>query len=316
LLGTPIEATEMRQLLHRVLVGTEPATEADAVAVMADERPVPLDGPAAAEALVAIIPSHRRDLVIEADIAEEIARVRGYDTVPGRLPDTLMPVYREDPRRFHDAVRDLLSGRGLNEVVAYSLVAGEDHARLGLSADDPATIRAENPVSIDHAELQRSLLPELLRVLVDNERQRRDEIAIFALGRIHSFTDGRSQEHRALGILLSGAAHPLTWDVPARPFDVADAKGLLEWLVERLTDARLSYEPAAVREGVDHPGRTALVVAQLPGSRSIEPTRTSRRRSRSRASRSIWATTTRSERASTARRYRGWSSPTVPSSTR
>ena len=51
---------------------------------------------AAADTLVATIPSWRHDLSID-DIAEEVARVRGYELVPSILPDTPMPHHR--PRR-------------------------------------------------------------------------------------------------------------------------------------------------------------------------------------------------------------------------
>ena len=36
---------------------------------------------------------------IEADVTEEVARVRGYELVPATLPDTPMPPYRPDPAR-------------------------------------------------------------------------------------------------------------------------------------------------------------------------------------------------------------------------
>ena len=48
--------------------------------------------------MVALVPTHRRDLRIEADIAEEIARVRGYETVPAALPVSESPPYRAEPR--------------------------------------------------------------------------------------------------------------------------------------------------------------------------------------------------------------------------
>ena len=56
-------------------------------------------------------PAHRRDLAIEADIAEEVARVRGYETLAGRLPDTPMPALppRSAPARRRGP-RDLLGG--------------------------------------------------------------------------------------------------------------------------------------------------------------------------------------------------------------
>ena len=41
--------------------------------------------------LTALVPTWRRDIAIEADVAEEIARVRGYELVPSVTPDTAMP---------------------------------------------------------------------------------------------------------------------------------------------------------------------------------------------------------------------------------
>ena len=237
---------------------------------MAEERPLPLDEAAARDALVAIVPTHRRDLQIEADIAEEVARVRGYETLPGHLPDTQMPHYRPDPRRIPDEVRDLLAGRGLSEVVTYALVSPLDHARLGFAQDDPATVRAANPVSADRSELRRSLLPEHLRVLAANERQRREDVAIFELGPLHSVGADGPTETPYLGLLLAGSVEPPGPDQPDREWDTAGAKGLLEALMARISDARLVYEPITVRPGVEHPGRTAGVIAEPPTGQRME----------------------------------------------
>ena len=270
LLGVEVAAGEMRALLNRVGIETAPATAADVVVIAIGARPIPLDAAGAHTALVAIVPGHRRDLAIEADIAEEVARIRGYETLPGRRPDTLMPTYRPDPHAATDRIRDLLSGRGLSEVVTFSLIAPGDHARLGDGRDDPATIRATNPVTVEHSELRRSLIPELSRVLVDNERQRRDDVAIFETGITHRWTDGQPVERHQLGILLAGLASPPTWDAPSRPVDVADAKGLIEWLVGRVAVGRVRYEPATVRAGVEHPGRTAVVAVEQASGTPVE----------------------------------------------
>ena len=48
---------------------------------------------------------------------------------------------------------------------------------------------------------------------------------------------------------------------------MADAKGLVELIVARLGHARVRYERVEARPGVDHPGRTASIVADLPGER-------------------------------------------------
>jgi len=226
-----------------------------------------------AHALVAIVPTHRRDLRIEADIAEEIARVRGYETVPASLPASESPPFREDPRLGVQQLRATLADRGLDEVITFALVSVEDHLKLGLPVDDPRTVRAANPVSSDHAELRRSMLPGLLHVLGDNERQRRDDVRIFEVGDVHLWVGGGSaetqpepDEHRVLAILIAGSATPPSWQETMRPADLGDLKGLLEVTVERLVPGtRLRYAATDPRSGVDHSGRVSSVLAVIPG---------------------------------------------------
>ena len=57
---------------------------------------------------MAIVPTWRRDLAIEADLAEEIARVRGYDEIPPILPahaDARLPPVAARPPRPRSARR-------------------------------------------------------------------------------------------------------------------------------------------------------------------------------------------------------------------
>ena len=266
LLGEDIPVAEQRALLERVGVRTEAAGAADAVPVIAGETPLQVAIGEAADGLVAIVPPHRRDLAIEADLSEEIARVRGYETLAARLPDTAMPPYRRDPRRLVDDLRASLSSAGLDELVTHSLIGPQDHTWLGYAAHDPGTIRAANPVTIDHSELRRSMLPGHLRVVADNERQRNADIHAFEIGALHEWRDGQPTERNVLGIVLSGRERPLTHDRVTMPVDVATAKGLLEQLATRLASCRLSYEPVEARDGVEHPGRTAWVVAVTAAS--------------------------------------------------
>jgi phenylalanyl-tRNA synthetase beta chain len=190
--------------------------------------------------------------------------------VAGALPHTGMPRYRPDPQRLTDELRDMLSGAGLNELVTHGLIGPEDHVRLGLGPDDPGTIVAANPVTLDHSQLRRSLIPEHLRVLVENERQRMPDVHAFEIGAVHTWLDGEPSQRQLLGFILAGRERPVTYDREANPVDVAMAKGLLERLAARLLRARLSYEPVAPHVGVEHPGRTAAVAAtSSPGERSL-----------------------------------------------
>jgi phenylalanyl-tRNA synthetase beta chain len=238
LLGVDVPASEQRALLERVGIATDATTDGD-------------------EQLVAIVPEHRRDIAAEADLIEEIVRVRGYETVPATLPTTAPPGYRPDPRGGVERVRDLLAGRGLNEVITHALIGPEDHAHLGLARDDPATIRASNPVSIEHSQLRRSLLPGLLGVLVHNERQRRTDVALFEIGAVHRFEAQRPVETLQLGVLLAGDWIEGAWDQTARRAEIADVVGLCAALAERLKAGRLESGPKEHWPGVEHPGRVA-----------------------------------------------------------
>jgi phenylalanyl-tRNA synthetase beta chain len=217
------------------------------------------DGPDA-ESLVAVVPTHRRDIDIEEDVAEEVIRVIGYDQVPVRLPATEMPGYRQEPSLFVNSVRDLLAGRGLNEVLTNALIGPDDHARLGYGDDDQATIRVENPVSIDHSQMRRTMLPGMLGVLVRNERQRRDDLGFFEIGNLHEWRDGGPSQSLVLGIMLAGGAWPPSWLEPQRPASFEDAKGIIEALAARLNMGRVEFAATNPRPGIDHPGRTAAVV--------------------------------------------------------
>jgi phenylalanyl-tRNA synthetase beta chain len=245
LLGTDTSADAMRSALKRIGIATENgATE--------DE-------------LVAVVPPHRRDIAIEEDVAEEVVRLIGYDTVPARLPATEMPEYRIEPSWFVNSLRDSLAGRGLNEVVTNALIGPDDHRAVGYPALDPATIRAENPISIDHSELRRSMLPGLLSVLQRNERQRREDVGIFEIGNVHEWRDGAPGQAQVVAILLTGNLRPASWSEPARAASFDDAKGLVETLAARWNVERLAYVAAKARPGVDHPGRVAGIHAAARG---------------------------------------------------
>jgi phenylalanyl-tRNA synthetase beta chain len=269
LLGAEIPVEEQRQLLRRVEIETEPAPAGSRIPVIAGAEPLDVPVEADEAALIATVPRHRRDLAIEADIIEEVARVRGYETLPGQLPATPMPAFRPDPQRLLDDLRDTLAGAGLSELITHGLIGPDDHTRLGYAPDDPGTIVATNPVTLDHSQLRRSMLPEHLRVLVDNQRQRTPDIHAFEIGTLHEWQGSEPTEREVLGLILAGREHPLARESDDATWDVAGAKGLLEQLAARLARCRLEYEPVDIRAGVEHPGRTAAVVAvRLDGTRA------------------------------------------------
>ncbi len=265
LLGTAIEADEQRGLLARVGVETEPADPDDAVVVSLDPQPLSVAaGPG--EALTALIPTWRRDLAVEADVAEEVARVHGYERIGSVRPDTEMPAFRPSPLQVRELVRETLAGAGLTEVVTTALVSPRhvetfalrrDVASIG---DEPApggdAVAVSNPLSRDHSLLRRNLLGSLLDVVGTNLRHGIGDIAIFEVGKGYGRTGEQPREWWRLGFALTGAAEPPAWNRPRRPYDLDDAKGIIELLAARLGIGTPDFA-SETDEPLFHPGRTA-----------------------------------------------------------
>jgi len=265
LLGTDLPAAEQQALLARVGIETAPlrADEPVTIALHPDVLSVrPDDG----TALAALVPTWRRDIAVEADVAEEIARVRGYELVPSVTPDSAMPAFRPSPLEVRDLIRETLAGAGLTEVVTTALVSPRHVETFRLQRevasvgddDQPGgdPIAVTNPLSRDHSLLRRNLIGSLLDVVGTNLRHGIEDIAVFEIGKGYARTGDTPREWWRLGIALTGAAESRSWNRPARPYDLDDAKGLVELLARRLGFAGPVYAPE-VAEPLFHPGRTA-----------------------------------------------------------
>jgi phenylalanyl-tRNA synthetase beta chain len=279
LLGTTRTAAGQRALLARVGVATEDAPDGTPVVVAAG--PDPLVVQPAEEAVVALVPTWRRDILIEADVAEEIARVGGYDAVPTRTPETLMPTFRPSPLGVRDAIREALVGVGFTEVVTHALVAPRSLVDLpwpddtevpaGEAASGGRLVTVRNPLSQQHSVLRQHLPASLLDVLVVNERHGAERVAVFEVGKGYAADGPRAREWWRVAFLLAGHAEPSAWNRPARAADLDDAKGVVEVVAERLGLEPVTFEPD--RRGMPfHPGRAARVTARLAASGGPRPT--------------------------------------------
>ena len=118
-----------------------------------------------------------------------------------------------------------------------------------------------NPLSSQHSVMRQSLVGSLLEVLSTNLRQGRSDVAIFEIGKGYGATDeGGTHEWWRLGIVLTGAAEPPAWNRPERPFDLDDAKGVVDLVARGLGLPSPAYTPLTDDPRL-HPGRAARVRA-------------------------------------------------------
>ncbi|HEX9549604.1 MAG TPA: phenylalanine--tRNA ligase subunit beta, partial [Candidatus Limnocylindrales bacterium] len=280
LLGTSLTTAEQRELLDRVGLATDTAVPGTAVRVAAGDRPlaVAVD---TGEVLVASVPTWRGDIEIEADIAEEVARIQGYDLVPATLPSTPMPPFRPSPLEVRDGLRQALAGAGLTEIVTHALVAPASLDRVrwrepidvadGETEAGGIPISVTNPLSADHSVLRQSLVGSLLDIVSSNARRGRTSVAIFEVGKGYGRVGEATREWWRLGFALWGPFEPPAWNRPVRDADLEDAKGVIEHIAGYLGLGLPAYTPA-FGEPTLHPGRAADVrAAGLAGESSGAP---------------------------------------------
>ncbi len=273
LLGTDLSSDDQRDLLARVGIETRPAPDGTDIVVALGTQPLTVPA-AGAEVVAAVVPTWRRDVAIEADLIEEIARVRGYERVPSTVPDTPMPDARPNPLEIRDAVRETLAGAGLTETVTHALISADQARAFTWAADrdlvageerhEGAVVTVTNPLSAEHAVLRQSLVAGLLATVSTNLRRGRKDLAIFEIGKGYARRDATSTgEWWRLGLALEGAFEPATWDRAERPADVADLIGIIAALAQRLGLSRPETAPLS-DEALLHPGRAATIVARDP----------------------------------------------------
>jgi phenylalanyl-tRNA synthetase beta chain len=269
LLGTTIDAAGQAALLARVGIAVETARPGTAVEVSADPQPHAVTS-GSDEVAVAVVPSWRHDLRIEADIAEEVARLFGYEAVPAVRPHTPMPPYRPSPTGLRDAVRETLVGAGLTEIVSHALTSPVRDEAFLPAADVPEVpgeerrgddlIAVTNPLSRERSVLRRSLIGSVLEVVETNERVGRSDLALFEIGKGYARDGDVVHEWWRLAIGLCGAMVGAHWSGAAREADLADAKGIVEMLATHLALAEPTYRPVS-GDPLYHPGRAATAIA-------------------------------------------------------
>jgi phenylalanyl-tRNA synthetase beta chain len=168
-------------------------------------------------------PSWRGDIEGEADLVEEVLRVKGYDQVPAvPLPrDTVISRPAIVPaRRRLELVRRTLAERGLTEAVAFSFISSELAERFGGGRPE---LRLVNPISADLDAMRPSLLPGLVEAARRNSDRGFRDVALFELGPLYRNDRPEGQANVAAG-LRAGQLRPRDWRERPREPELFDAK--------------------------------------------------------------------------------------------
>ncbi|MGI9648803.1 MAG: phenylalanine--tRNA ligase subunit beta [Acidimicrobiia bacterium] len=209
------------------------------------------------------VPTGRPDLTRPIDLIEEVARLHGYDEIPGTLPHGTGGGLTQGQLRAR-LLRSVLTGAGLSEANTLGFIGVADLEALGLPEEDPrrATVRVKNPLSEAEETLRSTLLPGLIKAAARNVSYGHGDVALFEVGRVFRHVPSPIDEripHQPphLAALVTGAVETGLED-SNRSADVYDLTGLVQTLSERLGWHDVTIRQAEVA-GL-HPGRAAEVL--------------------------------------------------------
>ena len=207
------------------------------------------------------VPWWRTDVSCAADLAEEVARVIGYDKIPITMLSSQLPRQEAVPMlSLRRQLRSILVSCGFQEVLNYSLTSLEMLERLSpeLHLIGPTPMKVANPMSREQEYLRTSLRAGVLSVLARNERYQEGGIRLFEVGKTFLPREGDlPQEKEILCAVLSGSQHNLSWHSKEEPIDFFVAKGVIESILSRL--GLVARFEAGEDESL-YPGRNAAVI--------------------------------------------------------
>jgi phenylalanyl-tRNA synthetase beta chain len=207
------------------------------------------------------VPSWRPDVLVKADVVEQILRIAGVDRAPmtplPRLDEGVpAPVLTPLQKRTRLAKRTLAS-LSLREAVTWSFIS-RSAAELFGGGRPPVALA--NPIASDLSDMRPSLVPGLVAAAERNARRARNDVALFEVGQIF-FGSGENDQRIAAAAVRRGRAKASGegrhWS-GGRGVDAFDAKSDAMALLEALCVAS-AVQVAPSGPAFLHPGRSATL---------------------------------------------------------
>jgi phenylalanyl-tRNA synthetase beta chain len=204
-------------------------------------------------------PSHRFDLRIEADLIEEVARLRGFDSIAeihALAPQIAGPA--TEGRVAEERLLAAMADRGYREIISYTFV--DPVLQQQLHPHTPS-LNLANPISAELSAMRVSLWPGLIQTCRENLRRQQTRVRLFEIGNkfdVNKDHSGELREIETLAAIATGARWPEQWGSKSEPLDFYDMKGdLLAVLALAGDTSSIGFVPDSLP--VLRPGRAARI---------------------------------------------------------
>jgi phenylalanyl-tRNA synthetase beta chain len=240
-----------RSRLARLLGAHVPDAEVSEILGAISERVEPTE-----QGFRVLRPSHRFDVRIEEDLVEEVARLRGFDSIAeAHAIAPQIPGNATETRLSNDRVLTAMADRGYREAITNTFV--DPAVQRPLFPETPA-LALSNPISAELGEMRVSLWSSLIPACRDNMRRQQSRVRLFEIGNKFDVSGGALREIETLAGVATGARWPEQWGSPREALDFYDVKGDVESVLALAGDvSELRFEADTL--SCLRPGRTARI---------------------------------------------------------
>ena len=205
----------------------------------------------------AYAPKWRIDIEVKADIAEEVARIYGYNNIPLTIIRGIAQAKLTPEQKYTRKLERTMLSIGCNEISTYSFVSPKNFDKIRIPADSPLrkTVVITNPLGEDTSVMRTTIIPSMCEVLARNYNYRNAEARLYEIGNEYIPVSGKElpDEPARLAIGMYG-----------NNVDFYDIKGAVDEIMEEMgimdDDVTACAEGCPIEEYVAfHPGRSAIV---------------------------------------------------------
>lgn len=205
---------------------------------------------------MAYAPSVRIDIECKADIAEEVARIYGYNNIPKTIIRGVADAKLTEKQKLERKIANAMTALGAYEITTYSFISPKYFDRIRLSENSPLrkTVVISNPLGEDTSVMRTTLLPSMCEVMARNYNSRNASVCLFELGSEYIPGGGELPDEP---VRLSVGAY-------GGDMDFYGIKGIVDSMLKNIGVEDFEYaactDPAVFAEAeAFHPGRCAVV---------------------------------------------------------
>ena len=174
---------------------------------------------------VVTVPPYRIDIERQCDLAEEVARIYGYNNIPTSIPRLSSQSKMTAVQAFQQKLTEIMIAEGCYETMTFSFISPKWYDKINLPEEEKRSVVITNPLGEDTSVMRTTMIPSMMELVVRNINNRNLAGRFFEIGRVYKPMESVDQlpvEEDVLAIALYGEKE-----------DFFSLKGIVEEILDK-----------------------------------------------------------------------------------